>query len=201
MGGLHRNGNQRYFCSFPSDHNADGEKIAPLCQRGDLQPDDGSTTTTTILSTTATTQELTTTTAEECPEGWSRNQTSCYWVVFDQVDWVEANDGCHQLHSSAHLASSGSALENDFIGHLHRVSQSYLLWLGGTDSGDEGNWAWTDGSTFNYTRWHSGDGDGDIAQNCLALDTYPDNQFYWYDLECFESHSYVCEINLGSEKR
>ena len=180
---------------FPSDHNADGEKIAPLCQRGDLQPN-GSTTTTTISSTTATTQELTTTTAEDCPEGWSRNQTSCYWVVFDQVDWVEANDGCHQLHPLAHLASAGSALENDFIGHLHSVSQSYLLWLGGTDSGDEGNWTWTDGTPFNYTRWHSGDGDGGITQNCLALDTYHYYQFYWYDLECFESHSYVCEFNL-----
>ena len=181
--------NKEISCHVSSDHNANGEKIAPLCQRGDLQPD-GST----IL---ATTRELTATTPEGCPEGWSRNQTSCYWVVFDQVDWVAAKNGCHQLHPSSHLASSGSALENDVIGHLHSVSQSYFLWLGGTDSGDEGNWAWTDGTTFNYTRWHSGDGDGGIAQNCLALDTYPDNQFYWYDLECFESHSYVCEINLG----
>merc|ERR1719264_1898485 len=113
-----------------------GEKIAPLCQRGDLQPD-GSTTTT-IISSTSTTQALATTTSEEvseCPEGWSKNEASCYWVVFDPVDWVEANHGCQQLHPSAHLASSGSAMENDYIANLYyeTSSSSNYFWLGGTD--------------------------------------------------------------------
>jgi len=185
------------------DHNANGEKIAPLCQRGNLQPE-GSTTTTTI-SLTSTTQALATTTSDEvseCPEGWSKNQTSCYWVVFDKVDWVEAKQGCPELHPSAHLASSGSALENDYIAHLHYETNDYqYFWLGGTDSDEEGTWTWTDGTPFNYTNWASGEGTDWTTQNCLAINPfyYNGDNGYWHDLECYISYTYVCEINLDEE--
>ena len=120
-----------------------GAKIAPLCQRGDLQPD-GSTTTTTILSTTTTAQSLDTTTSEEvsqCPVGWSKYDSSCYWAVFEEVDWVQALNGCQQLHPAAHLASSGSASENDYIANLHYETNNYnYFWLGGSDFDEEGNW-------------------------------------------------------------
>merc|ERR1712130_797602 len=182
-------------------HNASGEKIAALCQRGDLQPE-GSTTTT--ISSTTTTQEMTTTTSEgvsECPEGWSKNQTSCYWLVFDRVTWIEANNGCPQIHPMAHLASSGSALENDYIAHLYYESSNFYVWLGGTDSGEEGTWTWTDGTPFTYTKWASSEGSDGTTENCLAIDEYYYSSYngLWYDFECYESYSYVCEINLDEE--
>ena len=192
-----------YFL-FHSDHNANGEKIAPLCQRGDLQPD-GSTTTTTISSTTTTTQALATTTSDEvfeCPLGWSQFNSSCYWIVFEEVDWVEAFNGCQQLHPASHLASSRSESENDFIAHLHTEDiYYYYFWLGGTDSDVEGSWTWTDGTPFDYTRWYSGEGSDGTGHNCLAVNsgTYSNSYFkYWYDLGCFDSHSYICEINLDN---
>jgi len=183
------------------DQNANGAKIAPLCQRGDLQPDES---TTTILSTTSTTQAPATTTSDgvsECPEGWSKYNSSCYWAVFDLVDWVEASNGCQQLHPAAHLASSGSASENNYIGNLHYETNSYkYFWLGGSDS-DEGNWTWTDGTPFNYTKWSGSEGSGGTSQNCLAMDTYYSSSYngYWYDFECFASYSYFCEIDLENQ--
>ena len=189
---------------FHRDQTA--KTIAPLCQRGEMEPDGSTTTTilpitTTILPTTATPALPTTTPDEvsECPEGWSKNQTSCYWMAFlssDYTSWVEANKRCPQFHPAAHLASSGSELENEFITHLHYSSDEF--WLGGTDSDEEGNWTWTDGTPFNYTYWASGEGSAGITQNCLAInvrETYSGN---WYDQECFESHPYVCEINLDN---
>ena len=202
MGESERNIFGDYFL-FHSDHNANGEKIAPLCQRGDLQPE-GSTTTTTI-SLTSTTQALATTTSDEvseCPEGWSKNEASCYWVVFDPVDWVEANHGCQQLHPSAHLASSGSALENDYIANLYyETSNHNYFWLGGTDYDEEGTWMWTDGTPFSYTKWDSGEGAAGTTQNCLAMDEYYSSNYngYWHDFECYFSYPYVCEINLDKE--
>ena len=143
----------------------------------------------------STTHAITTTTSSEvseCPEGWTHHETSCYWVVlYPVVNWFEAFNGCPQLHPAAHLASSGSESENEIISSLH--SDSVYLWLGGTDADEEGNWIWTDGTPFNYTRWYSGEGAGGITQNCLALYT---NYEQWYDYECFESYPYVCEINL-----
>merc|ERR1711971_1218811 len=169
------------------DQNAaGGAKIAPLCQRGDLQPDES---TTTMLSTSTTTQEPATTTSDgvsECPEGWSKNQTSCYWAVFDQVDWIEALIGCQQLHPAAHLASSGSATENDYIANLHYESNNHnYFWLGGSDFDEEGNWTWTDGTPFSYTKWQGSEGSGGTAQNCLAVDIYYSSydNGYWYDKE------------------
>jgi len=184
-----------------SDQNADGKKkIAPLCQRGDLQPD-GSTTTTAILPTTTTQAPATTTSAgvSECPEGWSKNETSCYWVVFDPVDWIEANDGCPQIHPAAHLASSGSELENDYIAHLHYDPDNRnYFWLGGTDSDEEGNWTWTDGTPFTFTKWYTSEGSDGTTENCLAIDQYRGYQSNgrWYDFECYVSYPYVCEIDL-----
>ena len=184
---------------FHRDQNAGDEKIAPLCQRGEMEPEGSTTTTTTILPTTAT-PALTTTTPDgvsECPEGWSKNQTSCYWMVFlsfDHASWAEAKQRCPQFHPAAHLASSGSELENDFITHMHSGTETF--WLGGTDSDEEGNWTWTDGTPFNYTKWESYEGAGGIKQNCLAirLSYYG----YWYDYECFDSYPYICEINLDN---
>ena len=182
---------------FHRDQTA--KTIAPLCQRGEMEPEGSTTTTTTAIFPTTTTPALTTTTPDEvseCPEGWSRNQTSCYWVVLDTADWFEAYNGCQQLHPNSHLASSGSESENAFIANLH-YSDRY--WLGGTDSDEEGNWAWTDGTSFNYTNWYSGEGAGGISENCLAI--YPSKTYGypWFDYECFESHPYICEINIDNK--
>ena len=192
-----------------SDQNASGQEIAPLCQRGDTDPE-GSTTKTSISSTSttlfptsttmlpmSTTHAITTTTSSEvseCPEGWTHQETSCYWVVLHNADWVEAYNGCPQLHPDAHLASSGSESENEIISSLHSGSP-YNFWLGGTDADEEGNWIWTDGTPFNYTYWASGQGEGGITENCIAIYTY--NQYgTWKDYECYDSHPYICEINL-----
>ena len=160
-----------------------------------MEPE-GSTTTTTAIFPTTTTPAPTTTTPDEvseCPEGWSRNQTSCYWVVLDNADWFEAYNGCQQLHPSAHLASSGSETENAFIGRMHFNTH---FWLGGTDSDVEGNWTWTDGTPFDYTNWYSGEGSDDTGDNCLAINVDNYYRTYWFDLGCFDSHPYICEINL-----
>ena len=143
---------------------------------------------------------MTTTTSDEasvCPEGWSENEKSCYWVVFDEVDWVEAKNGCHQLHPAAHLASSGSASENDFIANLYTSTTTFYLWLGGTDSEVEGTWAWTDGTPFGYTDWKSGEGADGTGQNCLAIDSYSGYFSQWSDFGCFDLFPYICEINLN----
>ena len=195
---------------FHRDQTA--KTIAPLCQRGEMEPEGSTTTTTTTTAIfpTTTTPALTTTTPDEvseCPEGWSRNQTSCYWVAllsYDYTSWVEANKRCPQFHPAAHLASSGSELENDFITKLHPGDPSHF-WLGGEDFKEEGNWVWTDGTPFTFTNWltdgHGTQGSGGPAQNCLAITTTT-NDYYtgkWYDYECYATHAYMCEINIDNQ--
>ena len=98
------------------------------------------------------------------------------------------------------LPVSGSKMENDFIGRLHPSDITRLyFWLGGTDSDDEGNWRWIDGTPFNFTSWESSEGSGGVQDSCLAISNrYNDyyETYWWYDYECYTLYSYICEINL-----
>ena len=153
---------------------------------------------TTVQMTTTTTVQITTTatTIEDCPAGWSKNGTSCYWIVEYDMDWLAAQDVCNQLSPGAHLASSGSAVENDYLRNLYTYSSHLYIWLGATDSSEEGTWAWTDGTAFNYTNWYSGEGSDGSNHNCLAMDvnSYPGK---WFDQGCFDSNWCICEIDLA----
>ena len=121
-------------------------------------------------------------------------------MVLDPSDWIEAKNGCPQIHPAAHLASSGSKIENDFIGRLHPSDITRLyFWLGGTDSDDEGNWSWIDGTPFNFTSWESSEGSDGVQDSCLAMYNYyyySYDTYRWYDYECYASYPYICEINL-----
>ena len=108
---------------------------------------------------------------------------------------MEARNGCSQLHPEAHLASSGSEVENDFIANLHPGSP-YWFWLGGEDFEEEGNWVWIDETPFTFTNWRSDQGTGGPAQNCLAIAT---DHATWFDYECYFAHAYMCEINLDNQ--
>jgi len=163
---------------------------------------EGTTSTPKITTMISTTEPMVTTTAamKDCPDGWSKNGTSCYWIVEYEMDWVAAQDVCKQLSPGAHLASSGSAVENDFLRHLYTATGStWYIWLGATDSSEEGTWSWTDGTAFNYTYWYSGEGSDGANHNCLAMNVwdYWNNDYFgkWFDRGCFDSNWCICEID------
>ena len=164
--------------------------IAPICQRGEVEPGEP----TTMPTTTTTEPETTTAPMTECPEAWSRFEDSCYWVFEDGRTWPAAKEGCQEIAPGAHLASANSEEENTYIESLYAYS-SYYVWLGGTDSSEEGNWTWSDGSPFTYEKWYSSEGNDGTTQNCLALDTDSHDQ-YWFDLGCFNTYYFICEIDL-----
>ena len=138
----------------------------------------------------------------ECPDGWSRMDTSCYWLSFEEVDWVKAQNGCLSLNPNAHLASSGSKSEDEFILSLRPSSaEPHHLWLGGSDFKEEGHWVWSDGTPFGYTNWGDNEGSHGPGQNCIAMETHTPSTSIprgkWHDLGCFDSHPFVCEIDLN----
>jgi len=173
------------------DVTAHHASIAPICQRGEVEPGEP----TTMPATTTSEPQTTTPTMAECPEAWSRFQDSCYWVYEELSTWVGAKEVCQEMVPGAHLAFANSQKENSYIVSLNSSNSNTQLWLGGTDSAIEGNWTWTDGSTFTFTNWYSFEGNGGIAENCLALDTY-NYATYWFDAACFHSKYFICEIDL-----
>ena len=92
---------------------------------------------------------------EPCALDWSfaEHNNLCYKVVNIQTNGGEAVNTCKDAiaNPSANLASIPDQMTNDFLARLtNRVSS----WIGASKNSD-GDWAWSDGSEWNYTNWDS----------------------------------------------
>jgi len=190
-------------CSALMDQH--GATISPVCQRGNINPDDKTTPTPTITTSTTTkttTKKITFTTtrpiSEDCPYGWSRFDKSCYFYNhYPRVNWISARKNCQMMNPGADLASSNSEAENKFLNYLSYLGDGINTdggWLGGSHV--DGEWVWTDGSSFNYTNWYTSP-DRSSTKNCI----YMNNPRYsgsisWSDKHCDQSREYFCEFSL-----
>ena len=82
------------------------------------------------------------------------------------ITWSDANAAA--IASGGYLASILSSDENDFVFSLVNDPSFFTgisvngdrlgPWLGGINTGS--GWGWTNGDTFSYSNWHSGQPDG-----------------------------------------
>lgn len=163
--------------------------VFPLCQRGEVKDQSTLSPADTSPTTTSTTSNQ----PPSCPAGWSEFGGSCYWVLEDWLNWLDAGASCQHLDPLAHLASSGSLQEDGFLEDLV-LEQVGNVWLGGTDAGEEGSWVWSDGSHFSFTNWGPGEGQDGPQHNCLAMNTNGDD---WNDLACWATLWAVCEVSMA----
>ncbi|KAK8734902.1 hypothetical protein OTU49_005721, partial [Cherax quadricarinatus] len=130
-----------------------------------------------------------------CEEGWFNFDNYCYWAS-DSYNWVSFSSARADCQSKGgDLASIHSAEENDYI--VSQVNSDYYYntywWIGMTDSGHEGTYQWSDGTSVTYTNWdilsyYSFRGES----NCALLgDNFGDN-LWSLDL-CDSYNSYVCK--------
>ena len=85
-----------------------------------------------------------------CETGWSGDTSStlCYQYFSTYESWTDASSYCQNL--GGELASVTSSDINDFLTTLTED----MAWIGGYKDTD-GNWNWSDGSTFDYTNWYT----------------------------------------------
>ena len=85
------------------------------------------------------------------------------------------------------------------------------IWIGATDQKEEGNWMWTDCSSWSFTNWgvrkgeqqpsNSVDQDGG-GQNCALLPSSKINVTGWNDVPCnIREKHFVCAKPICSGKR
>jgi len=82
------------------------------------------------------------------PAGAEKFGGHYYKVYTTRVSWHEAKKRCEA--AGGHLACVESKQENDF---LTRIAKGRLCFLGGTDSGAEGDWRWINGKSLTFTNW------------------------------------------------
>ena len=92
-------------------------------------------------------------------------ESTAIWSISKAV-WDAAEQTCEQ--QGGHLASVTSNATNQYIlSGLAQRGMTEELWIGGTDSKEEGSWEWTDGSAWDFTYWASREPKHTTALNCL----------------------------------
>jgi len=116
-----------------------------------------------------------------------------YKVYIDKERrWVDAKSLC-QL-DGGELASIRNAREWQFVkGILANTSSGVThVWLGGSDTKQEGSWVWTDGSSVNYSDWYGSQPNDGTRGNCLL--SSGGYNWKWFDSVCTATSYAVCKI-------
>ncbi|BFZ21797.1 hypothetical protein BsWGS_24836 [Bradybaena similaris] len=136
-------------------------------------------------------------TASGCRPDWVLFQGSCYGFLREQVTWPDAAALCRA--NGGYLAEINSQAENDFLVSEAQTRKLGNVWLGASDTLQEGTFQWTtSGETIEaFTNWYPGKPDNyDGAQHCLEL--REEYKHKWNDYQCLTKNTFVCEANLVS---
>ena len=108
------------------------------------------------------------------------------------MTWAEARSFCQtDAPGEGDLASIHDKATNDF---LTTLTTEYSL-IGGTDEGSEGVWRWSDGSSWDYENWHSGEPNNAGGGQQVALKVaqkYTDTGT-WDDGYDYRNYPFICQ--------
>ena len=125
--------------------------------------------------------------------GWGYNTYKLYTDEdFSMKTWSGAEAHCQA--EGGHLASV--VLDKSQLEVAAAAEAGGWVWLGGTDQEEEGVWRWSDGSTWNYTRWSPESSDGTpeygskgASHNCAVIH-YGE---WWRNHPCSFSQNFLCQ--------
>ncbi|XP_039626364.1 C-type lectin domain family 4 member A-like isoform X2 [Polypterus senegalus] len=123
-----------------------------------------------------------------CGAKWLALNDSCYYFVLKPMDWFSSKKFC--ANYKATLVVINSEEEQEFITEQHN---SKLFWIGLSDTEEEGNYKWEDGTNFTTTTtfWRTGQPDDyNDNEDCIALDT---EKGTWNDAPCNDKYFFICE--------
>ncbi|XP_074555316.1 uncharacterized protein LOC141811233 [Halichoeres trimaculatus] len=132
-----------------------------------------------------------------CNCGWTLIGQRSFLYVSDRMTWDDAEKNCISL--GGHLASVHSQWEYDQIREVFSdpTNEKPDTWIGGSDRKQEGVWRWTDGSSFNFRKWCTGEPNNLRSnQNCLHM-VYKGYKC-WDDLWCNELRPSLCAHLINS---
>ena len=111
-----------------------------------------------------------------------------YWACDDPLDWNQARAACTAFGGD--LASILDQAEDDFLSSIPIPDPETGRWLGGTDTALEDDWAWVDGSIWDYTGWGGVEPNNfDDNEDHLEISTLG----YWADRPESRENPYACK--------
>lgn len=128
---------------------------------------------------------------------WWEGNGSYYRLVTYPESWTAARDAAAAmtvLGRPGHLVTITTAEENAFV--LGYVAPCDLVWIGLSDAGVEGTFAWVTGEPLGFTNWAGGEPNGGTDENFVELSgSCDDNRGRWNDLDGDDGRYYVVEYD------
>ncbi|KAM9741156.1 uncharacterized protein ACNS7B_012358 [Menidia menidia] len=125
-----------------------------------------------------------------CPTHWRKFETSCYFISTGKKNWTQSRESC--ISAGADLLVIENHREQEFVNKQLELKQN--IWIGLSDSLEEGVWTWVDGSPVTTEFWEPGQPNsfsGD--QDCVEFLQNP-QEGAWNDDGCFVKQAWICEI-------
>ncbi|XP_036789845.1 C-type lectin domain family 4 member E-like isoform X1 [Oncorhynchus mykiss] len=129
---------------------------------------------------------------QTCPEGWQKFESSWYFLSTETKTWNESREDC--LKRVADLVIITSDEEQTFLFNLKK-----RVWIGLTDSVNEGTWKWVDGTPLTTRYWYDPqpDNGGGYAEHgeehCAEINKVHHHLKAWNDLSCDKKIYFICE--------
>ncbi|KAL7030062.1 hypothetical protein ACKWTF_006501 [Chironomus riparius] len=163
----------------------------------------------------------------QCAFGWILIGQYCVASFDELMTWDGAENKCNEL--GGHLASISNENEQQLVDRMLINSAHYnehvSYWIGATDKYFEGDFRWTDGQQFSFTKWFPGwqehgnynrqpNDDGLSEQDCVEIrkfyhrpstsgisstTTSLTESFMWNDRDCATRNFFLCERPLIDE--
>ena len=117
----------------------------------------------------------------------------CYAFVDQRIDWHQAEDCC--VAWGGHLASIHSAETNSALNDIRITDRN--TWIGLNDIASEGNFEWTDGSSYDYSNFDSvKPSNSNGGEDCVHF--FNQSLTTWNDYDCDglggeHPTSYICQ--------
>ncbi|XP_051776680.1 asialoglycoprotein receptor 1-like [Erpetoichthys calabaricus] len=123
-----------------------------------------------------------------CGTNWLAFKENCYYFVLERKDWYSSKEFC--ANHKATLVVINSEEEQDFITEQHN---SEFFWIGLSDTEEEGEFKWEDGTNFTTTTtfWRADQPDNFLDnEDCISRDP---NEGTWNDVPCSYNYFFICE--------
>lgn len=115
---------------------------------------------------------------------------SSYYLCQTPTHWMFADLNCRNF--GGHLAALNSAEEHSYLfAAVQNIDPSLHFFIGLTDWGQEDEWAWTSGETFDWNNWNAGEPNNAGPTGEQFAIVY--NTGEWNDTPAQSSYAYVME--------
>uniref|UniRef100_A0A8C2CXF6 C-type lectin domain-containing protein n=1 Tax=Cyprinus carpio TaxID=7962 RepID=A0A8C2CXF6_CYPCA len=117
-------------------------------------------------------------------DGWMCHQSSLYFFSSEMKNWTESRRYCRERGADLIIINN----RGEEVSERLCVS----VWIGLTDSDEEGRWKWVDGSTLTSGFWTSGEPNSymGLEEDCVVA------SYGWNDCPCNGAFRWICEKTI-----